>query len=425
MKKLVIIFIIIFMASPLNGCFISKDGESISLQDTDNKVTLRFINSWGGIDSNAEALQEIIDNFMEKYPHITVVNDSVAGSGFLETLKTDFITDNAPDVFGIWPGSDISALIEADKVADLTQLINGDIEWKSLFGEDAWEYCTYDGSIYGLPVEIIYEAIFVNTQILHKYDLEIPQSYEQLCNVAKVLNTKGITTIAYNYTAEGTYFYQNLVVSESRHSNIGKFNHPYKESLYKMLELYNIGAFPQRAYRLSDAQRNDLFLNGEAAMIVQGSWFTRDIYNNGMADYVEIIPMPTDNDTFANGNYNLVYGLGCGTFYMSESANEDEKRKEASILLLKELTSPEASEILCTQSGFISNIDMSSIEKGRSDIYRKGESLVDNAYKLVPPPDLIIDRDIWQEYIVDELPNIYVYGEEYIESLWQRMIRID
>ena len=95
-------------------------------------------------------------------------------------------------------------------------------------------------------------------------------------------------------------------------------------------------------YGLSNAQRNDLFLEGKAAMIVQGSWFTKDVYEAGLGSKVEIVPFPSFKETEREG-YCAIYGLGCGTFFMSQKAWDDPEKREACIELLRTLTSPEAS----------------------------------------------------------------------------------
>ena len=321
------IIAVVIAAFLFSGCAGQSElGPKINEAQADETVTLRFVNSWGGADSNAEALQRIFDTFEDKYPNIKIQNEATFGDDFLPKLKTDFATGNDPDVFGIWPGSDMEALIAAGKAADLTDIINSDDEWKNSF-INAWDYCTFDDKIYGLPVEIIYEALFINTEIFEKYDVKAPTTFEDFMVLVRLFANKGIVPVAYNYQAEGTYIYQNIVAQMGGLEDGGNIR-IFKDAMRNMKELYDRRAFPEDAYVLSNSQRNKLFLDGQAAMIVQGSWFTRDIYEAGMVDKVDMVPFPVF-DKENPDDYSLIYGLGCGTFFISKKAFDDENKQDA------------------------------------------------------------------------------------------------
>jgi raffinose/stachyose/melibiose transport system substrate-binding protein len=194
----------------------------------------------------------------------------------------------------------------------------------------------------------------------------------------------------------------------------------FKEGMKKMKELYDRRAFPEDAYQISNSQRNNLFLEGEAAMIVQGSWFTRNIYEAGMVEKVDMVPFPVF-DKENPDEYSLIYGLGCGTFFISQKAFDDETKKEAAIALLRELTSKEASAILTNESGFISNIDMLGTKNAYPSLYTKGIELVENASSLVPPMDSLVNRNDWENILVPGFADLYRYGNEQIDIIWGRM----
>lgn len=132
--KWVALVITTILSLSLVSCDESKDTNTSFVKTKEQeKVTLRFISSWGGVDSKAETLQELFVSFTDENPDIEIVNESLFGEDFLPKIKTDFASGNNPDVFGIWPGSDIRALIQAGKVADLTELMQDNPEWKKRF----------------------------------------------------------------------------------------------------------------------------------------------------------------------------------------------------------------------------------------------------------------------------------------------------
>ena len=410
-----ILLIVVGLCLP--GCKHLETGDVMIEEQMPEQTTIRFLNSWGGFDSNAEALKTIFQDFMDANPDVVIINDARFGDDFLPKLKTDFATGNAPDVFGIWPGSDMKALVKAGKAADLTDILNADPEWKEGFKPEAWSYTTFDGRIYGLPVEIIYEALFVNQALFNNYGISVPGTYDELKEAVVGFREHNVTPIAYNYHPEGSYIYQNITARLGGQEGVETIDECYVQAMRIMKELYDLGAFPRDAYNLSDRERNDLFLNQDVPMIVQGAWFTSDLYNAHLENAVKIIPFPAFDE--AGEGYPLVYGLGCGTFFMSSQAAGDELKRDASLRLLKALTSPEASLTLTSNSGFISNIDLSDYRVEPNYLCDVGISLINNAGELVPTPDSVVDRIVWEQTIVPGFPDIFQKGEVEIQRVWR------
>lgn len=190
--SLIMAFLVMFLVSCKSAERIRPANLTIETE-VPSKIKLRFISSWGGVDTKADPLQQVLNSFMEDNPDIEVLNESVYGDDFLHKLKTDFASGYDPDVFGLWPGSDIRALVEAGKVADITYLLEEDKAWKDTFGESEWQFTTYNGRIYGLPLEIIYECLFINRDIFVKYNVKVPRTYDDL----KQAITIGISSEGY------------------------------------------------------------------------------------------------------------------------------------------------------------------------------------------------------------------------------------
>lgn len=384
------------------------------------KITLRFISSWGGVDSKAETLQELLAQFTLVNQNIEVINESLFGEDFLPKIKTDFASGNDPDVFGLWPGSDIRALIRAGRVADLTGLLEENPIWKDSFKASMLEYTTYDGKIYGLPVETIFEALFVNLDLFNEHQIKVPETYEELKEAVVRFRKAGIEPIAYNTLAEGTYLYQNMVallagkeIAENpSHPEFGKY---YQKAMEYMLELYELGAFPEKAFTMTNQERNLLFQEKKAAMIVQGSWFIGNFAKDD--ETVDIVYFPT----FPEGNAppkSMIYGLGNGCFHISSAAYNDPEKKGAAVMLLKFLTAKETSAVFAQRTGMISSVDIRGYRVDYSWLTRRGRMLLNNGRQFIGPPDSFVDRTTWEEVISVGLPYVFE-GKRQIEELWE------
>ncbi len=390
----------------------------------DAKTTLRFISSWGGVDSKAEALKSVLAKFEASNADVTVINESLFGEDFLPKIKTDFASGNDPDVFGLWPGSDINMLINAGKVADITALLMDDLEWKRSFNSDMWSYTTHNARIYGLPVEVIFECMYINKDLFAKYNAPIPESFEDLKAAVQIFKGNKIVPIAFNTYAEGTYLYQNLLPMVGGKIDTefpfmdGKIKDSHLTALRYIKELYDMGAFPENCFTMTNNERNILFKEKKAAMIVQGSWFIGEFDAD---DYsVDIIRFPYV-EGYEQYKGAMVYGIGGGSFHMSTVATEDEARAGASIRLLKALTSPDTAAYYATETGMISNVNIENYHIQYRRMTIKGKRMLEESDMLVGPLDSFVDRSSWEHDIAKQFPY-FLSGAITAEELWENAI---
>lgn len=376
------------------------------------------------MDSKAKTLKEVLSVFVDENPDIVVENESLFGEDFLPKIKTDFASGNNPDVFGLWPGSDINALVRAGMVADLTGILDSDPKWKNSFDPAMWDYTTYNGKIYGLPVEVIFECLFINRDLFIQYDVPVPQTYDDLKNAVKLFQEHFIIPIAFNTYAEGTYLYQNIIAllggkedTENPFEN-GYVKKAYINGLKYVKELYDLGAFPQDCFTITSNERNMLFKDKKAAMIVQGSWFIGDFPADNYS--VDIIPFPFIEEGKSPRN-TMVYGLGGGSFHMSESAAEDSFKKDASIRLLRALTSSRTASTFAADTGMISNVNIDKYSIDYRRLTLKGRKMLADAPLLVGPPDSYVDRTSWEVDIAQQLPY-FLEGKITAEEVWAKAL---
>lgn len=429
-KSVLIRSLLLFvLISSLTGACTNEKGidsqhEGDRVKARDSKIELRIISSWGGVDSKAETLKRILDIFEKKNEDITVINESLFGEDFLPKIKTDFASGNDPDVFGLWPGSDINMLVKAGKVADLTGLLNDDPGWKDSFSPDMWGYTTYNERIYGLPVEVIFECMFINKDLFAKYGVHIPNHYDDLKYAITVFRENNIVPIAFNTYAEGTFLYQNMAASIGGKSDIespfseGRIKPSHITTMKYIKELYDMKAFPDNCFTMTNKERNALFKEKKAAMIVQGSWFIGEFGADDQT--VDIIHIPYIKG-YASKKDTVVYGLGGGTFHMSSAATENEAKYEASVKLLKALTSPGTAAVFAAETGMISNVDISGYNIVYGNMALKGRKMLEQSGKLVGPLDSFVDRAAWEEYIAKRFPY-FLSGETTADEMWENAI---
>lgn len=422
-KKFVVLAMISCMVFALTGCMsVDTDQPAVELLP-EEKTKIRFINSWGGSDPKAETLQQIFDEFMKENENIEIINESLFGDDFLTKLKTDFAWGNDPDVFGLWPGSDIQILVASGKVADLTDVLEADLKWKNSFDYKMWYHTTFNGRIYGLPVELIFEGLFVNTELFSKYNVKVPDNYTELKQAVIMFRENDVIPIAFNCKAEGTYLYQNIAMmiggKEAIENPIknGKIDPCYIQGMEIMRELYDLGAFPDNLFTMTSVERNELFINKKAAMIAQGSWFVSALGNEDCFDFVHFPEMTTES----KNESRMIFGLGCGTFYMSQKAWDDPVKREASLKLMKYLTSRQSATLLAEQTGMLSNVFIYDYKINYQKLARKGINLTYSSSELIGPPDSYLPRNVWENVIVKDFPYV-LEGKMTPEEIWDKAL---
>jgi raffinose/stachyose/melibiose transport system substrate-binding protein len=378
---------------------------------------LVFKSSWGGVDAKSDILTALIAEFNKDNPDILVVDASLAGQDFLYSLKTDFAVNEPPDVFGLWPGSDLDTLIEQKKIADLRGLIKKSPEWRANFDEAIANVYLSEDAVYSIPFEVICEGLFINRDLFTKYSVPLPINESSFIYAVNVFKRKGVIPIALNMTPEGSFMIQNLTAAYGGveiETDLEVLLMGLKSSLELQKKLYQLGAFPKDCLTLDDYSRNQLFLEGQAAMIFQGSWF-----------YTEAFQTMNNMDVFyppgsPKGEKNLVLGLGNGNFHMSEKAFIDPVKQEASWRFIKYLTSQKSASAFSEQPGFISSLEESD-EQVPSDGLVRILTLIDNATSPIKPVDHLMNRQVWEEVFIAQLPLVMT-GEMTVDEAMQNLL---
>jgi len=139
--------------------------------DGAESVTIRAA-WWGDVRRN-EIYQEIIDRFMEDYPHITVISEPASWGDYWERLTVQAAGGNAPDFLGM-NFSFASDYIRRGVLAPLDPFIdNGTINL------DGWAQGTIDtgivdGTKYMLAMGVTHNGTFLNLGLFEELGVPVP-----------------------------------------------------------------------------------------------------------------------------------------------------------------------------------------------------------------------------------------------------------
>ncbi len=150
--------------------------------------TVEIRMSWWGGDSRHKATLAAIEAFEKKYPNISVKAEYTGWTGHQERLTTQIAGGTEADLMQVnWPwlplfskrGAGFTDLNTVSDVLDLSQ-----------FDKSLLSATTVNGKLNGIPVSITGRVYMFNPVPFKKAGLEIPQSWDQLFDAAKVFKEK-------------------------------------------------------------------------------------------------------------------------------------------------------------------------------------------------------------------------------------------
>jgi len=234
----------------------------------------------------ADVINRFNEDYKDKY-HVTAVTTNL--EEYDTKLNALIASKNCPDVFICSPGPNLTQYVEAGVAADLTDILKtSEKDWYSNFTEGIFERMTYDGKIYAVPTNFAAALVFYNTEMFQKAGVEVPANYDQWIEACKKLKEAGYTPIS---CSAGTAWCLSMIAGylcdrEGGPDNLKGVNEgtldwtdkTFLDAGNKLVELSKY--FQETAAGDSNDQATAAFYNGEAAMLVQGSWAIGQINGN-------------------------------------------------------------------------------------------------------------------------------------------------
>lgn len=193
-----------------------------------------------------------------------------------------------------------------------------------------------DGGLLLAPVRLNWEALYVNTDVLARYGLSAPKTFEELLAVCAVLSQSGVTPIA-NALCE----WSEIVLDCAALAGAPEGMYGYPESLAGALDvltvLTQVGAFGADPWNASDVDMEEKFLSGEAAMRIDADGLAQMV-DPARYDSVVVVPLP--------GKDGEARTMVCGTpafgVALTRACWQDDARCEAAVSFVgKLLNAPE------------------------------------------------------------------------------------
>lgn len=367
--KRVGILLLAILAMSLAGCngsdIADSEEKGAKIQETETateksasvesgKTHVEFLQ---GKAESVEGYEKVIALFEEQNSNIDVEQVNLPDT--YTVLTTRLSSEEYPDLFNHFPlRPDFEVLANSGQVLELT----GDPYLDNVSPDILEMSKTDDGKIYSLPLTINTMGVFLNREILEKYSLEIPETYEELIQLLE--SVKNEEDGSFLFACKDTWTLWQIMdrLLGQLYMNSGNDFAADFEAIGKgtkraedveeivraaeqMLELFSYAQ--DDPFGTSFPQMCDDFANGKGIGFFQGTWAYPNIKKvNPDMDFI-FIPMPAEEGQKTWLSMNIDIGL-C---IPSGSTNQ-----EAAKEFLEFISTPENAQVFNDIDGSMSCI---------------------------------------------------------------------
>lgn len=283
----------------------TTDGGNDNANVSGEVVTLEFFNMKTEI---VHILEELIEEYESLNPNIRI--DLVTPPDGFTVLNTRMAASDVPDIFTNWPNAMFFMQVDAGHVLDISG--TGIMDNIHTEARDLWRH---NGGEYVAPISYNVSGVWYNVDIFESAGItELPQTWEELIQVAEILEAAGYTPFVTPGVdpSIGVRQLQVFMASsmpntydafqESVTNGSVSLDGPYMAELRVMAErMIQMAEFSQSDILGMDQDNATAdFANGNGAMIIGGSWLLASITAANPNINVSMMPIP--GTTFADTN---------------------------------------------------------------------------------------------------------------------------
>ncbi|MBB3867139.1 raffinose/stachyose/melibiose transport system substrate-binding protein [Parageobacillus toebii NBRC 107807] len=306
MKRPIIFMLVIsFLFSFMVGCNSKESGTN-----SDSKVKLTVFSTINE-EEGKRVFKEIVKEFEKENPKISV-EVNFPGQEYENILKVKMAANDLPDVFDTHGWAQIRY---GRYVADLSKE-----SWASNLTDSMKPVLTdKNGKVYALPLNEAKDGITYNADILEKYNIEVPKTFDELLAAAEKIKKESNGQVSPFYFSGidaamigqfFDYFATSLFISPEKNYAQDLLNGTFDWSKWtylpeKFKEIYDKGLMNKDVLTAKYSDLPRLFAEGKVAFVMMGPAFVeqaKEINSNLKVGYM---PVPAivkgDEPTFSGG----------------------------------------------------------------------------------------------------------------------------
>jgi len=298
----------------------SSGGSSGGSGGASGSITLRVLDYYNN-DPGKTVWQKALEACAQQ-AGATINREAVPGASLIQKVLQQAQSHTMPDLLML-DNPDLQQIAATGALTPLDQFgINADGYAKGVV-----DASTYQGKLYGLQPQTNTIGLFYNKDMLAKAGIKPPTTWGELKTDAKKLTSGSTYGLAFAAPAnyEGTWQFLPFMWSNGGdEKNIA--TPQTAQALQLWVDLMKDGSVSKSALNWTQADVNDQFKAGKAAMMVNGPWQfpTLDATQNL---HYGVVPIPAPQ-----AGMKVIAPLGGETWTVPQTGNKDKQAKAAKVV---------------------------------------------------------------------------------------------
>ncbi len=396
------------------------------IQEATGPVTLNVTTTYAGNDGNAVNFQDAVAAWCESTGN--EVNDASATSDetFKARVLADFETGSEPDVLFFFNGVDANAFVEAGKVVSIDEIRAEYPDYASNMKDGMLGASPVDGVNYSVPVNGYWEGLFVNKSVCEAAGVEVPNAdttWEEFLDICQKISDAGYTPIAASLAQVPHYWFEFSIynyLSPSTHNILpdgidSLQGQAWVNGLTDVKDLYERGYFPANTLTGTDDETVQMFIDGKAAFLIDGSWKVGGI--ESMTDDIDnftVTYVPGKND---RATTDIIGGLSSG-YYITKKAWDDPEKRAAAVSFVSYMTTDEMVSLFAQVSATALKNGVTVDESALSSLAVDGLAMVQGATGMTGAVQDQIPGEC-RVPVFDGMPNLVTGKSDISEAVQQ------
>ena len=346
----------VMLLSLLAGCAGKPGSDGKETGKPNAPVELNVVTSYGGDDGNRKNYENAVKGYEEATGNKVQDASGTSNEEWKAKVLTDFETGTEPDVLFFFTNADAEPIIQAGKVVDVAT-IRGEYPDYGSNMRDSMLAVAADGKNYAIPSSGFWENMFVNTKVLADCGVAVPgpdYTWDQFLTDCQTIKDKGYTPIACSLFEVPHYWFEFCVMNNGTLANQldipasadDAAGQKWAAALNDIKDLYERGYFPANTLTATDAETVQIFGDGEAAFLIDGSWKVThfvDNYPENLENF-SISYVPAKGERKAS---EAIGGISMG-YFITKKAWDDPAKQAAAVEFVQHMTSDEVMSTFVT-----------------------------------------------------------------------------